>query len=54
MCELSNLCRSFLTTTFFRLFVNLRMLVPAGYILGIYDGVLMNGSGPTPMVLSRI
>ena len=48
-------CRqSFLTTAFFSLFVNLLMLVPAIYMLAIYDRVLMSGSESTLMMLSLI
>lgn len=46
--------RSFLTTAFFSLFVNLLMLVPALYMLAIYDRVLMSGSESTLMMLSAI
>jgi ATP-binding cassette subfamily C protein EexD len=46
--------RSFLTTAFFSLFVNLLMLVPAIYMLAIYDRVLMSGSESTLMMLSVI
>lgn len=48
-------CRqSFLTTAFFSLFVNLLMLVPAIYMLAVYDRVLMSGSESTLMMLSLI
>lgn len=48
-------CRgSFLTTGFFSLFVNLLMLVPAIYMLAIYDRVLMSGSESTLMMLTAI
>lgn len=48
-------CRqSFLTTAFFSLFVNLLMLVPAIYMLAIYDRVLMSGSESTLMMLTGI
>ena len=48
-------CRSsFLTTAFFSLFVNLLMLVPAIYMLAIYDRVLMSGSVSTLMMLTGI
>lgn len=48
-------CRgSFLTTAFFSLFVNLLMLVPAIYMLAIYDRVLMSGSESTLMMLTVI
>lgn len=48
-------CRSsFLTTAFFSLFVNVLMLVPAFYMLAIYDRVLMSGSESTLMMLSLI
>ncbi len=48
-------CRhSFLTTAFFSLFVNLLMLVPALYMLAVYDRVLMSGSESTLMMLSLI
>jgi ATP-binding cassette subfamily C protein EexD len=48
-------CRSsFLTTAFFSLFVNLLMLVPAIYMLAIYDRVLMSGSESTLLMLSGI
>lgn len=48
-------CRhSFLTTAFFSLFVNLLMLVPAIYMLAIYDRVLMSGSESTLIMLSGI
>jgi ATP-binding cassette subfamily C protein EexD len=46
--------RSFLTTAFFSLFVNLLMLVPAIYMLAVYDRVLMSGSESTLMMLSLI
>lgn len=46
--------RSFVTTAFFSLFVNLLMLVPAIYMLAIYDRVLMSGSESTLMMLSMI
>ena len=48
-------CRqSFLTTAFFSLFVNLLMLVPAIYMLAVYDRVLMSGSESTLLMLSLI
>jgi len=48
-------CRSsFMTTAFFSLFVNLLMLVPAIYMLAIYDRVLMSGSESTLMMLTII
>ena len=48
-------CRhSFLSTAFFSLFVNLLMLVPAIYMLAVYDRVLMSGSESTLMMLSLI
>nr|WP_281719774.1 type I secretion system permease/ATPase [Nitrosomonas nitrosa] len=48
-------CRhSFLTTAFFSLFVNLLMLVPAIYMLAIYDRVLQSGSESTLMMLTGI
>ena len=48
-------CRSsFLTTAFFSLFVNLLMLVPAIYMLAIYDRVLMSGSESTLTMLTII
>jgi ATP-binding cassette subfamily C protein EexD len=46
--------RSFLSTAFFSLFVNLLMLVPAIYMLAVYDRVLMSGSESTLMMLSLI
>ena len=46
--------RSFLTTAFFSLFVNLLMLVPSIYMLAVYDRVLMSGSESTLMMLSLI
>jgi ATP-binding cassette subfamily C protein EexD len=46
--------RSFLTTAFFSLFVNLLMLVPAIYMLAVYDRVLMSGSESTLMMLTVI
>ncbi len=46
--------RSFLSTAFFNLFVNLLMLVPAIYMLAVYDRVLMSGSESTLMMLSLI
>ena len=46
--------RSFLTTAFFSLFVNLLMLVPAIYMLAIYDRVLMSGSESTLLMLTVI
>lgn len=48
-------CRgSFLATAFFSLFVNLLMLVPAIYMLAVYDRVLMSGSESTLVMLSLI
>ncbi len=48
-------CRhSFLATAFFSLFVNLLMLVPAIYMLAIYDRVLVSGSESTLLMLSLI
>ncbi|MGC4095935.1 MAG: type I secretion system permease/ATPase [Nitrospira sp.] len=48
-------CRhSFLSTAFFSLFVNLLMLVPAIYMLAVYDRVLMSGSESTLMMLTAI
>ena len=48
-------CRgSFLITAFFSLFVNLLMLVPAIYMLAVYDRVLMSGSESTLLMLSLI
>ncbi len=46
--------RSFLSTAFFSLFVNLLMLVPAIYMLAVYDRVLLSGSESTLMMLSLI
>ncbi|MBH0204059.1 MAG: hypothetical protein HP496_17620, partial [Nitrospira sp.] len=46
--------RSFLTTAFFSLFVNVLMLVPSIYMLAIYDRVLMSGSESTLMMLTLI
>ena len=46
--------RSFLTTTFFSLFVNVLMLVPSIYMLAVYDRVMMSGSESTLMMLSLI
>lgn len=46
--------RSFLSTAFFSLFVNLLMLVPALYMLAIYDRVLMSGSESTLLMLTGI
>ncbi len=46
--------RSFLTTAFFSLFVNVLMLVPAIYMMAVYDRVLMSGSESTLMMLSLI
>ncbi len=46
--------RSFLVTAFFSLFVNLLMLVPALYMLAIYDRVLVSGSESTLMMLTVI
>ncbi len=46
--------RSFLNTAFFSLFVNLLMLVPAIYMLAVYDRVLMSGSESTLLMLSLI
>lgn len=46
--------RSFMTTAFFSLFVNLLMLVPAIYMLAIYDRVLMSGSESTLLMLTAI
>lgn len=46
-------CRgSFLTTAFFSLFVNVLMLVPAIYMMAIYDHVMMSGSESTLMMLT--
>ena len=48
-------CRgSFLTTAFFSLFVNLLMLVPAIYMLAVYDRVLQSGSESTLLMLTGI
>jgi ATP-binding cassette, subfamily C, bacterial EexD len=48
-------CRgSFFTTAFFSLFVNLLMLVPAIYMLAVYDRVLMSGSESTLLMLTLI
>lgn len=48
-------CRqSFFSTAFFSLFVNLLMLVPAIYMLAVYDRVLMSGSESTLMLLTII
>jgi ATP-binding cassette subfamily C protein EexD len=48
-------CRgSFLTTAFFSLFVNLLMLVPALYMLAVYDRVLQSGSESTLLMLTVI
>ena len=48
-------CRgSFLSTAFFSLFVNLLMLVPAIYMLAVYDRVLMSGSESTLLMLTLI
>jgi len=46
--------RSFLTTAFFSLFVNVLMLVPAIYMMAIYDRVLMSGSESTLTMLTLI
>ncbi len=46
--------RSFLSTAFFSLFVNVLMLVPAIYMMAVYDRVLMSGSESTLMMLSLI
>jgi ATP-binding cassette, subfamily C, bacterial EexD len=46
--------RSFQTTAFFSLFVNLLMLVPAVYMLAVYDRVLMSGSESTLLMLTVI
>lgn len=46
--------RSFLNTAFFSLFINLLMLVPAIYMLAVYDRVLMSGSESTLLMLSLI
>lgn len=48
-------CRgSFLSTAFFSLFVNLLMLVPALYMLAVYDRVLLSGSESTLLMLTVI
>jgi ATP-binding cassette, subfamily C, bacterial EexD len=46
--------RSFLTTAFFSLFVNILMLVPSIYMMAIYDRVMMSGSESTLVMLSLI
>jgi ATP-binding cassette subfamily C protein EexD len=46
--------RSFLTTAFFSLFVNVLMLVPSIYMMAIYDRVMMSGSESTLMMLTLI
>ena len=48
-------CRgSFLTVGFFSLFVNFLMLVPAFYMLQVYDRVIASGSESTLLMLSLI
>jgi ATP-binding cassette subfamily C protein EexD len=46
--------RSFLSTAFFSLFVNVLMLVPAIYMMTIYDRVMASGSESTLMMVSLI
>ncbi|MGE0646189.1 MAG: type I secretion system permease/ATPase [Nitrospira sp.] len=46
--------RSFVATAFFSLFVNLLMLVPALYMLAVYDRVLQSGSESTLLMLTLI
>jgi ATP-binding cassette subfamily C protein EexD len=45
---------SFLWTGFFSLFINLLLLVPAIYMLQVYDRVLASGSGSTLLMLTII
>lgn len=48
-------CRtSFMSAAFFSLFVNLLMLVPAIYMLQVYDRVLSSGSESTLLMLTLI
>ncbi|MBS0341693.1 MAG: type I secretion system permease/ATPase [Proteobacteria bacterium] len=48
-------CRtSFMSAAFFSLFVNLLMLVPAVYMLQVYDRVLTSGSASTLLMLTLI
>lgn len=48
-------CRaSFMSAAFFSLFVNLLMLVPAVYMLQVYDRVLVSGSESTLLMLTLI
>jgi len=46
--------RSFQATAFFSLFVNVLMLVPAIYMLAVYDRVLTSGSESTLLMLTVI
>ena len=49
------LCRkSFATAGFFSLFINFLMLVPAIYMLQLYDRVLTSGSESTLVMLTLI
>lgn len=53
--EALHLCRkSFLTVGFFSLFINLLMLVPAFYMLQVYDRVVTSGSLTTLAVLTLL
>ena len=50
-----NLCKgSFATAGFFSLFINFLMLVPALYMLQLYDRVLTSGSSSTLVMLTLI
>ena len=49
------LCRSsFATAGFFSLFINFLMLIPALYMLQLYDRVITSGSHPTLLMLTLI
>lgn len=48
-------CRSsFITVAFFSMFINLLMLVPAFYMLQVYDRVVTSGSVPTLIMLTLV
>ncbi len=53
--EAISLCKgSFATAGFFSLFINFLMLVPAIYMLQLYDRVITSGSVPTLLMLTMI
>src|SRR6478752_7283244 len=53
--EALDACRaSFMSAAFFSLFVNLLMLLPAIYMLQVYDRVLTSGSESTLLMLTLI